>query len=72
MIRRHTAVRFVAVLAGAYAALMLLVDRLIEFGIAAAICAASSGAAALFTHNGRTDDEASSLTRGVHDDRDAD
>ena len=72
MTRRHTLARFVAVLAGAYAALMLIVDRLIEFSVAAGIFAASSGAAALFAYNRRTDDERLTLTRGIHDDSDAD
>lgn len=53
MTRLHTAALFVAVLAGAYAALMLINDRLTDFGVAAAICAASSVAAALFAYAGR-------------------
>jgi hypothetical protein len=41
------------VLAGAYAALTLINDQLIEFGIAAAICAAASFAAALIAYASR-------------------
>jgi hypothetical protein len=44
---------FVAVIAGAYAALTLLNDQLIEFGVAAAICAAASGKAALIAYASR-------------------
>jgi hypothetical protein len=41
---------FVAVVAGDYAALMLIDCQLINFGIAATICAASSVAAGLMAH----------------------
>jgi hypothetical protein len=45
---------FVAVVAGDYAALMLIDGQLIDFGVAAAICAGSSVAAALIAY---ADDE---------------
>ena len=41
---------FVAVVAGAYAALMLIDGQLIDFGVAAAICAGSSVAAGLIAY----------------------
>jgi hypothetical protein len=41
---------FVAVVAGDYAALMLIEGQLIDFGVAAAICAASSFAAGLIAY----------------------
>jgi hypothetical protein len=47
MTRFRIASRFVAVVAGAYAALMLIDCRLIDFGVAVAICAAASVAAGL-------------------------
>jgi hypothetical protein len=43
----------VAVVAGAYAALMLIDCQLIDFGVAAAICAGSSVAAGLIAYAGR-------------------
>ena len=43
----------VAVVAGAYAALMLIDCQLIDFGLAAAICAGSSVAAGLIAYAGR-------------------
>lgn len=49
----RSAALFVAVMTGAYAALTLLNDQLIEFGIAAAICAAASVAAALIAYASR-------------------
>ena len=54
MTRLRIASLFVAVLAGDYAALMLIDGQLIDFGVAAAICAASSVAAGLIAY---TDDE---------------
>ena len=44
---------FVAVVAGDYAALMLIDGQLIDFGVAAAICAGSSVAAGLIAYAGR-------------------
>jgi len=41
---------FVAVLAGDYAALMLIDGQLIDFGVAAALCAGSSVAAGLIAY----------------------
>ena len=41
---------FVAVVAGDYAALMLIDGQLIDFGVAAAICAGSSVAAGLIAY----------------------
>jgi len=43
---------FVAVVAGDYAALMLIDGQLIDFGVAAAICAGSSVAAGLIAYAG--------------------
>ena len=45
MTRLRIASLFVAVVAGDYAALMLIGGQLIDFGVAAAICAGSSVAA---------------------------
>jgi hypothetical protein len=42
-----------SVVAGAYAALMLIDGQLIDFGVAAAICAGSSVAAGLIAYAGR-------------------
>ena len=44
---------FVAVVAGDYAALMLIDGQLIHFGVAAAVCAGSSVAAGLIAYAGR-------------------
>lgn len=44
---------FVAVVAADYAVLMLINGQLIDFGVAAAICAASSVAAGLIAYAGR-------------------
>jgi hypothetical protein len=49
----RSAALFVAVLAGAYAALTLINDQLVEFAIAAAICAAASVASALIAYASR-------------------
>ena len=54
MTRLRIASLFVAVVAGDYAALMLIDGQLIDFGVAAAICAASSVAAGLIAY---VDDE---------------
>jgi hypothetical protein len=54
MTRLRIAFLFVAVVAGDYAALMLLDCRLIHFGVAAAVCAGSSIAAGLIAY---ADDE---------------
>ena len=43
----------VAVVAGAYAALMLIDCQLIDFGVAAAVCAGSSVAAGVIAYAGR-------------------
>jgi hypothetical protein len=53
MTRLRIASLFVAVVAGAYAALMLIACQLIDFGVAAAICAGSSAAAGLIAYAGR-------------------
>ena len=53
MTRLRIASLFVAVVAGAYAALMLIDCQLIDFGVAAAICAGSSVAAWLIAYAGR-------------------
>ena len=50
MTRLRIACLFVAVVAGDYAALMLIDGQLIDFGVAAAICAGSSVAAALIAY----------------------
>src|SRR5262245_12984761 len=52
MTRLRIACLFVAVVAGAYAALMLIDGQLIDFGFAAAICAGSSVAAGLIAYAG--------------------
>jgi hypothetical protein len=44
---------FVAVVAGDYAALMLINGQLTDFGVTAAICAGSSAAAGLIAYAGR-------------------
>ena len=54
MTRLRIAFLFVAVVAGDYAALMLIDGQLIDFGVAAAICAGSSVAAGLIAY---ADDE---------------
>ena len=61
MTRLRIASLFVAVVAGDYAALMLIDGQLIDFGVAAAICAGSSVAAGLIAY---ADDEDS---RRQHD-----
>ena len=53
MTRLRIASMFVAVVAGAYAALMLIDGQLADFGVAAAICAGSSVAAGLIAYAGR-------------------
>ena len=53
MTRLRIASLFVAVVAGDYAALMLIDGQLIDFGVAAAICAGSSVAAGLIAYAGR-------------------
>jgi hypothetical protein len=53
MTRLRIASLFVAVVAGDYAALRLIDGQLIDFGVAAAICAGSSVAAGLFAYAGR-------------------
>ena len=50
MTRLRIASLFVAVVAGDYAALMLIDGQLIHFGVAAAICAGSSVAAGLIAY----------------------
>jgi hypothetical protein len=52
MTRLRIASQYVAVVAGAYAALMLIDGQLIDFGVAAAICAGSSVAAGLTAYAG--------------------
>lgn len=53
MTRLRIAFLFVAVVAGDYAVLMLIDGQLVDFGVAAAICAASSVAAGLIAYAGR-------------------
>jgi uncharacterized membrane protein YebE (DUF533 family) len=53
MTRLRVASLFVAVVAGAYAALVLIVGQSIHFGIAAAVGAGSSVAAGLIAYTGR-------------------
>jgi len=53
MTRLRIASLFVAVVAGDYAALMLIDGQLIDFGVTAAICAGSSVAAGLIAYAGR-------------------
>jgi hypothetical protein len=53
MTRLRIASLFVAVVAGDYAAFMLIDGQLIDFGVAAAICAGSSVAAGLIASAGR-------------------
>jgi hypothetical protein len=53
MTRLRTASLFVAVVAGDYAALMLIDGQLTDFGVTAAICAGSSVAAGLIAYAGR-------------------
>src|ERR1700752_231499 len=53
MTRLRMASLFVAVVAGDYAALMLIDGQLIDFGVTAAICAGSSVAAGLIAYAGR-------------------
>ena len=50
MTRLRIASLFVAVVAGSYAALRLIDGQLIDFGVAAAICAGSSVAAGLIAY----------------------
>jgi hypothetical protein len=50
MSRVRISLLFVAVVAGAYAALRLIDCRLVDFGIAAAICAGASVAAGLIAY----------------------
>ena len=52
MTRLRIASLFVAVVAGDYAALMLIDGQLIDFGVTAAICAGSSVAARLIANAG--------------------
>ena len=58
MTRLRIASLFVAVVAGDYAALMLIDGQLTDFGVAAAICAGSSVAAGLIAYVGRRRREA--------------
>jgi hypothetical protein len=51
--RLRVASLLVAVVAGDYAALMLIDGQLIDFGVTAAICAGSSAAAGLIAYAGR-------------------
>jgi hypothetical protein len=53
MTRLRIASLFVSVVAGAYAALRLIDGQLIDFGVAATICAGSSVAAGLIAYVGR-------------------
>jgi hypothetical protein len=53
MTRLRMASLFVAVVAGDYAAFMLIDGQLIDFGVAAAICAGSSVATGLIAYAGR-------------------
>ena len=53
MTRLRGASLSVAVVAGDYAALMLIDGQLIDFGVTAAICAGSSAAAGLIAYAGR-------------------
>jgi hypothetical protein len=71
MNRLRIASLFVAVVAGDYAALRLIEGQLIDFGVAAAICAGSSVAAGLIAYADRRRRKA--VTRGraaVRQDRD--
>ena len=61
MTRLRIAALFVAVVAGDYAALMLIDGQLIDFGVAAAICAGSSVAAGLIAY---ADGDAAKRWRG--------
>jgi hypothetical protein len=65
MTRLRIASLFVAVVAGAYAALMLIDGQLIDFGVAAAICAGSSVAAGLIAYAGRRRRKAVALGRAA-------
>jgi hypothetical protein len=60
--RLRIAFLVVTVVAGDYAALRLIDGQLIDFGVAAAICAGSSVAAGLIAHAGRRRRKA--VTRG--------
>ena len=62
MTRLRIAFLFVAVVAGDYAALMLIDGQLIDFGVAAAICAGSSVAAGLIAY---ADDEDARRQHGL-------
>jgi hypothetical protein len=53
MTRLRMAALFVAVVAGDYAALMLIDGQLIDFGVSAAVCAGSLAAAGLIAYGGR-------------------
>lgn len=53
MIRLRNACLFVSVVAGDYAVLTLIDGQLIDFGVAAAICAGSALAAGLIAYAGR-------------------
>jgi hypothetical protein len=53
MTRLRSASLFLAVVAGDYAVLMLIVGQQIDFGVAAAICVGSSVAAGLIAYGGR-------------------
>ena len=65
MIRLHSAFSFVAVVAGAYAVLMLINGQLIDFGVTAAICAGSAVAATLIAYGGRRRRKAAARGRAI-------
>ena len=64
MTRLRIASLFVAVVAGDYAALMLIDGQLIDFGVAAAVCAGSSVAAGLIAYAGGGAGDAARRWRG--------
>ena len=65
MIRLRIAVLFVAVVAGDYAALMLIDGLLIHFGVAAIICASSSVASGLMAYADRRRRKALTVRRAA-------
>jgi hypothetical protein len=62
---RRIVLLFVAVVAGDYAALMLISGHLIHFGVAATLCAGSSVAGGLIAYAGRRRRKALALGRGA-------
>lgn len=65
MTRLRSAALFVAFAAGDYAVLMLINGQLLDFGVAAVVCAGSSVAAATIAYGGRRRRKALALGRAA-------